>query len=590
MISLIALTALALKSLAMAAFVLVLLRLVRGRSAAERSWVAHAGLLVLVLLPAGITFAPAWNPLPEQTFAAPADSAAMAPQILPAPPAVTPDPLDASPAAQAGWPSLAGLALLLYALPAGLLLAQTIVALLRLSALHRRAAVVVDHRWLAALAEASSRMGMRHGVALLVSDELSSPVSWGMMRPTILINSGLINPGLLNPGLPDAGNGAEAREAEAVIAHELAHIARCDWAKLLLARSVCALFWCNPLMWLLVRESHQGREEAADDAVLRSDIADTDYAALLVQAARHDNKSLLLAAHGVAPGRHSLRRRVTRVLDAGLPRRPAGTGWVLACLTLMLGLAAPVAALDPFAAPRREAVTRPADHAAAPARSPGLARRLAAPAETTTVAAETPPPAPPSPPLPDAATTAGETAPQAPLAAPDYADAMRRAGFTEAGDHAFSGARIIGVTPEFAAGMRRVQPDIALDEVVRARAIGLSPAYLGEVRSVLPDICLDDVLGLRAVGASADYIRDMRRLFSGLSVDQVQELRAIGVTPEFVREMRHGGAALKTPAEAIESQLFRGHRLRERAEGLRARAMASRGAIAISRDDRAIAD
>ena len=46
-----------------------------------------------------------------------------------------------------------------------------------------------------------------------------------------------------------------------------------DWAKLLASRIACAIFWFNPLVWMLARESHQLREEAADDAVLMADIA-----------------------------------------------------------------------------------------------------------------------------------------------------------------------------------------------------------------------------------------------------------------------------------------------------------------------------
>src|SRR3546814_5992348 len=71
---------------------------------------------------------------------------------------------------------------------------------------------------------------------------------------------------------------------------------------------------------MLARESHQLREEAADDAVLMADIDGPDYATLLVGAARHDNRGALLAAHGVAPGKDSLKRRITRVLDGSLRR------------------------------------------------------------------------------------------------------------------------------------------------------------------------------------------------------------------------------------------------------------------------------
>ncbi len=195
--------------------------------------------------------------------------------------------------------------------------------------------VLVEAPWLAALAQAQRRMGFKHGTALLVSEELHSPVSWGMMRPIILLNPAVI---------------PATDEAEAIIAHELAHVARLDWAKLLLARVACAVFWFNPLVWRLARESHQLREEAADDAVLLSDVDGADYASLLVNAARHDNQALLLAAHGVAPGKDSLKRRITRVLDGSLARRPADMGWVALCLVAVLGIAGPLAALEPLPA------------------------------------------------------------------------------------------------------------------------------------------------------------------------------------------------------------------------------------------------
>ncbi len=140
----------------------------------------------------------------------------------------------------------------------------------------------------------------------------------------------------------------EARaEAEAIIAHELAHVRGLDWAKLLLGRIATALFWFNPLVWVLAREAHQLREETADDAVLAADVEGVDYAQLLVGVARHDCKGLLLASHGVAPGKGSLTRRVQRVLDGTLPRTPdAARGSPPACSLAWSAAATPLAALS----------------------------------------------------------------------------------------------------------------------------------------------------------------------------------------------------------------------------------------------------
>jgi beta-lactamase regulating signal transducer with metallopeptidase domain len=104
--------------------------------------------------------------------------------------------------------------------PVSALLPVPLLALLRRVALRRRAQVLVDPVWLGALAHAQRRMGFKNGTALLTSSELGSPISWGLMRPVILLNSRAVE---------------AADEAEAIIAHELAHVARMDWIKLLLA-------------------------------------------------------------------------------------------------------------------------------------------------------------------------------------------------------------------------------------------------------------------------------------------------------------------------------------------------------------------
>ncbi|MFN3943642.1 MAG: M56 family metallopeptidase [Allosphingosinicella sp.] len=381
------LAALALKSVLVAGLALLLLHLLRRRSAAERSWIAHAGLAATLLLPLLALAGPRWEvaaPAPVAAYAAAplADMAAPAAPGTGIGPAPTFDLSAAPPPAAAGIarPSLPFLA---WAVPALLLLLVTLVAVVRLHVLRARAQVLVEQDWLTALARAQRRMGFKHGTALLVSDELSSPVSWGILRPIILLN--------------EAAVGSRG-QAEAIIAHELAHVARLDWAKLLLARAAVALFWFNPLVWLLARQCHQLREEAADDAVLSSDVCDTDYAALLVGAARHESNGLLLAANGVAPGRGSLKRRVARVLDSGLNRRPARIAWSSACAAGAVLVAAPLAALTPVAALPEAAVApvAAAMPASAPTASPSVSATAPVPAQAPAPAAEAALPVPAS--------------------------------------------------------------------------------------------------------------------------------------------------------------------------------------------------
>lgn len=315
-----------LKSVAAAGATLLLLRLLARRSAAEKALVAHLGLLALVLLPLAVLAMPVLE--------------------LPAPPAVAPFLAGDEPAAiestaaagaVAAMAALPGpdwrlLAVMAYLLPALALLVALAVAVVRLQRIRARADVLVEPSWLAALARAQRRLGFKHGTALLTSGELVSPVSWGVVRPIIIV---------------DRAAAADSGRAEAIIAHELAHVERLDWLKLLAGRVATALYWFNPLVWMLARQAHQLCEEAADDAVLRAEIGRADYADLLLTAARHANRPALLAANGVAPSRSSLARRVAHVLDASRPRGAARTGWACASLVAALGVSAALAAVEP---------------------------------------------------------------------------------------------------------------------------------------------------------------------------------------------------------------------------------------------------
>lgn len=325
---------LAWKSCLCAGLTLLILAAMRNRSAAQKSLVAHLGILTLVLLPIGTVL------LPEIGLTAPealssaysqvANGAAGAAQMdsYESVSAAMPGPSDAQPA-QIGWQSIL---LYGYGFPAAILILLTAAAVIRLQLLRFRSQVVMDSEWLTALAAAQHRLGLKHGTALLRSSELKSPVSWGVVRPIIIID-------------PEVSR--DVARAEAIIAHELAHVARLDWLALILGRLVIALFWFNPLVWVLARKSHDLCEQAADDAVLRSNIPGPEYADILVQAARHSTSPVLLAANGVAPSSSSLGRRVMNVLDSKRSRVPVRMGWSAICLVAAMGLGAATAAVEP---------------------------------------------------------------------------------------------------------------------------------------------------------------------------------------------------------------------------------------------------
>ena len=516
---------LAVKSLVVAGLTLGLLRLFRNASAAQRSWLAHAGLGALLLLPIVATLMPALE-IPTGLLGSEIPTIATAPattapvtrpahagaSALP----VAPDPISGA-LAQIDW------ALLLYSVPAALLLAVTLIALLRLFALRSRAQVMTSPAWLSALAHAQARMNFKNGTALLVSDALPSPVSWGLARPVILLNEGAL----------DATD-----EAEAIIAHELAHVASMDWAKLLLGRIVTALYWFNPLVWLLARDAHQLREEAADDAVLAANVAGPDYAALLVHTARHDCRAAMLAAHGVAPGKGSLQRRVHRVLDRSLPRTRMEARWAVIGAVVALFGGAPLAALTLVPQP-------PATEAPADTPMPSIKPSARATAMPNT----------------HAGTDSAEAIDQANIGTPVAAHDRPRATRDPIGDAI--DAKAIGIAPDYAAAIRAAGPafaDVTTDELNSMRAVGVTPDYVRALaRSGYRNLDPDMVVEARSVGLSPEYVRSLAAAgLTDLSIGDLSGLAALGVDADDVRALRATGH--KVTVHELESYgALKGH-------------------------------
>lgn len=585
----------AVKSLIIGGITLGVLQLMRHRSAAERSWVAHVGLFALVI----IAFAPlvlTWNIESPGIFGSPAPDRGVPSTALT--PVLTTSSTGAAlltkhvpvtgAASAVRTLSSAAAATAFYAIPAAVLLLITFIALARLIALRARADVLVDGHWLSALARAQRRMGFKHGTALLTSNELASPISWGLMRPVILLNTRAVE---------------AVGEAEAIIAHELAHVARMDWLKLLLARVATALFWFNPLVWLLAREAHQLREEAADDSVLAADIVDTDYAQLLVGVARHECPGLLLGAHGVAPSKSSLSRRVARVLDSASQRRPVAGPFGLGVFVGAVIIAAPLAALtltpSKPAASAKIAEGLATGHAAekssayypgtdAPADLPHIIAQGVSTSVASAVAAIHPtvatgpnsddfealspsgawvrstngtvvsrasngatvtvyPPDPQGRRKVVARAANGATAVSYADSDEDIPGAVSAPFHRK--DEALQNAiamKVVGMTPDYVAAMRASAPELRdadADDLLGMKAVGVTPAYVHDIAAAgIRDFDPGDIAGARAVGVDAGYIREMRAAgFGDADLSDLTGARAVGVTGEYVRQMRLAG-------------------------------------------------
>lgn len=202
--------------------------------------------------------------------------------------------------------------------------------------------------------------GVRRRIRLRVSNRIDSPLSWGLFRPVILI---------------DRRSLSRSEDIDAILAHEVAHVARRDWLLLMLARLALVLFWFNPLVWRLERALVQAAEEAADRQAIER-VEPLAYASTLVACVRHAGKSgWALPANGMAP-RRALKARVEAILDPKQRGRASSGLVTAAAMGLCLAVAAPVAALEVVSPKPPSPVAKPVAKAAPqrPARPAAEAR------------------------------------------------------------------------------------------------------------------------------------------------------------------------------------------------------------------------
>jgi beta-lactamase regulating signal transducer with metallopeptidase domain len=185
------------------------------------------------------------------------------------------------------------------------------------------------------------RLGLNRVPAVRFVDGPVSPMLWAVVdRPQILL-----------PRRLWAGFDPDHREA--VLAHELAHLARGDHWTRRFELFVLALYWWCPVAWVAVRELRRAEEACCDARVLGAVPGRAAaYAEALVETIAFVNRpGWVPLASGGAVRASDLKRRVTMILNSNGPR---ANPW-LPAVVFLIGVAvlplAPGMADGPKAAP-----------------------------------------------------------------------------------------------------------------------------------------------------------------------------------------------------------------------------------------------
>ncbi|CAN7513598.1 hypothetical protein LJR143_003424 [Pseudoxanthomonas sp. LjRoot143] len=388
------LLAVGLQSLILAALVWALCRYLPRLDARTRAWLWW---LVATQMVVGLVWhAPVALPLlPATPDVAPVVVAMAAASSAPAAATMTVAPLATT---QASRIDTGVLLLAVWLAGVAVMLANTLRHAWRLRGQIARARPCRDRRARAVYLTLADRIGVARVPALLVSDDIDSPMLARPWRPVLM--------------LPAANVAAMSDDdLHMVLHHELAHLQRRDlwWAWMpALAQH---LFFFHPVAHLAAREYGFAREVACDAVVLADERhAAHDYGRLLVKLGVSSASAPALA--GASPTFRILKRRLMMLQSTDSPLREGA-------LVLIIGIMA--LAVIPYRVTARTAPVAPpvvapaAVPAPAPVADPVIAPTPSAAPRPVLVAAAADMPAPPAPPAPP------KVAPPAPPPKPNVA-------------------------------------------------------------------------------------------------------------------------------------------------------------------------
>ena len=288
---------------------------------------------------------------------------------------------------------------------------------------------------------------------------------------------------------------------------------------------------------------------------------------------------MLIGAHGVAPSKNSLSRRVRRVLDGALARAPGGWRWSTAAAFFAAGMAVPVAALNfvpttptpatgsaSFAASHTTGIPAQPYYGAAQADERGLSTAVSNVVATSVAGAlsvvhpheefEREVEKEVQKALDNAwrgvGPRPGSIGPRGPIGPHGVIGPRHRSAIDRAID-----LKAVGMTAEYVASLRAASPQLRAleaDDAVDLKAVGVSPAYVRDLAAAgYAHLDADDLMEARALGVDGRYVRGLASAgYPRLSIDQLVELRAMGVTRADIERFRRAAHRRLTVDQLVE--------------------------------------
>lgn len=169
------------------------------------------------------------------------------------------------------------------------------------------------------------RLGLKKRIELGQSKDITTPVSFGLLRPYIV--------------LPETGLGnLSDAELDHVLLHELTHIRHGDLITNYLFCGVQALFWVNPMVWAALRQMRRDREAYCDWDVMNGldDEAERiSYGRTILHFAA-GSRPRFHTANGLCQSKEQLKYRLERIV--GFQRETRCKRFLGRCFAVVLAV------------------------------------------------------------------------------------------------------------------------------------------------------------------------------------------------------------------------------------------------------------
>jgi beta-lactamase regulating signal transducer with metallopeptidase domain len=443
-----------------------------------------------------------------------------------------------------------------------------------------RQASAAPVEWQQRLNALSQRLGLRRAVRLLQSAAIDVPAAVGWLRPVVLLPASALT-------------GLSARQLEMILAHELAHIRRYDFAVNLAQTLVETLLFYHPAAWWISRVIRVEREHCCDDIAAGTSGSSLSYARALTALEELRVLPSLAPSPAMSALGGSLPERVRRLVVS--PTTRCSSRWVAGAsvLTLVssLAVAAPLTALVlPFeqlpaavsgSSPGVSAVPAPSVVAqvpvptpvVAPMRTPVIAPLvMPVPAPSHMLAAAPNPNPSPNPnPNPNPGRREAETDRSTRVGdgkltvdqlvelkeagvTPEMVETVKGMGYEPTVDTLVEFGHA-GITPEYAKDMNtRFGQKLSADELAEMKHLGVTPEFIEKMKALgFTKAKPQELAEARAVGVDEAYLRALKDAgYTGMDLDTVVEMRAVGVKPETIAELSKAGYPKLDPRVLVE--------------------------------------